>query len=187
MGNSRQHACSQGLRSFGHGRSFPFKVLREPTPQTEGPARRKFGAVIGAPRVQVAKSDPVESLLNPQVKTRNSGDLVAQRRAEDFAHRRALEQTRVGRLTSKCQTKAGMDLPRQALERYRRAFRVLAEEVLRTEGARFPGLTSEGLAAIAVSFINGCAVQAMIDPDRFDIEEYLVAVQGIGGQFPLAA
>jgi TetR/AcrR family transcriptional repressor of bet genes len=76
---------------------------------------------------------------------------------------------------------------RAALERYRGAFRVLAEDVLRTEGAQFPGLTSEGLAAIAVSFINGCAVQAMIDPDRFDIEEYLVAVQGIGGQFPLAA
>jgi AcrR family transcriptional regulator len=73
------------------------------------------------------------------------------------------------------------------LERYRAAFRVLAEEVLRAEGARFPGLTPEGLAATVVSFINGCAVQAMIDPDRFDIEQYLATVQGIGGQFPLAA
>ena len=76
---------------------------------------------------------------------------------------------------------------RAELERYRAAFRTLAEEVLRAEGARFPGLTPEDLAAIAVSFINGCAVQAMIDPDRFDIEEYLAAVQGIGGEFPLAA
>jgi AcrR family transcriptional regulator len=76
---------------------------------------------------------------------------------------------------------------RAELERYRAAFRVLAEEVLRVEGARFPGLTPEGLAAIVVSFINGCAVQAMIDPDRFDIEQYLATVQGIGGQFPLAA
>jgi TetR/AcrR family transcriptional repressor of bet genes len=73
------------------------------------------------------------------------------------------------------------------LERYRAAFRVLAEEVLRAEGARFPGLAPEGLAAIVVSFINGCAVQAMIDPDRFDIEQYLATVQGIGGKFPLAA
>jgi TetR/AcrR family transcriptional repressor of bet genes len=76
---------------------------------------------------------------------------------------------------------------RAELERYRAAFRVLADEVLRAEGARFPGLTPEGLAAIVVSFINGCAVQAMIDPDRFDIEQYLATVQGIGGQFPLAA
>ena len=73
------------------------------------------------------------------------------------------------------------------LERYRAAFRTLAEEVLRAEGARFPGLTPEGLAAIVVSFINGCAVQAMIDPDRFDIEQYLATVQGIGGKFPVAA
>jgi TetR/AcrR family transcriptional repressor of bet genes len=73
------------------------------------------------------------------------------------------------------------------LERYRAAFRGLAEEVLRAEGARFPGLTPEGLAAIVVSFINGCAVQAMIDPDRFDIEQYLATVQGIGGKFPVAA
>jgi TetR/AcrR family transcriptional repressor of bet genes len=76
---------------------------------------------------------------------------------------------------------------RAELERYRGAFRTLAEEVLGAEGSRFPGLTPEDLAAIAVSFINGCAVQAMIDPDRFDIEEYLSAVQGIGGRFPLAA
>jgi hypothetical protein len=45
-------------------------------------------------------------------------------------------------------------------------------------------VTPEGLTAVAVSFINGCAVQAMIDPDHFDVEEYLAAVQGILGGFP---
>jgi AcrR family transcriptional regulator len=74
-----------------------------------------------------------------------------------------------------------------ALERYRAAFRSLAEEVLQAEVARFPGVTPEGLAAIAVSFINGCAVQAMIDPDHFDVGGYLAAVQGILGRFPMAA
>jgi TetR/AcrR family transcriptional repressor of bet genes len=74
-----------------------------------------------------------------------------------------------------------------ALERYRAGFRDLADEVLQAEAARFPGVTAEGLAAIAVSFINGWAVQTMIDPDRFDLEEYLAAVQGILGRFPLAA
>lgn len=58
---------------------------------------------------------------------------------------------------------------------------------MEAEGARFPGVTAEGLAAIAVSFINGCAVQAMIDPDHFDVGEYLASVQGILGDFPIAA
>jgi TetR/AcrR family transcriptional repressor of bet genes len=74
-----------------------------------------------------------------------------------------------------------------ALERYRAAFRSLAEEVLQAEATRFPGVTPDGLAAIGVSFINGCAVQAMIDPDHFDVAEYLASVQGILGRFPMAA
>jgi hypothetical protein len=37
------------------------------------------------------------------------------------------------------------------------------------------------LAAVAVSWINGCAVQAMIDPVHFDTDEYLMAVQGMIG------
>lgn len=73
------------------------------------------------------------------------------------------------------------------LKRYRLAFRRLAEEVLQAEPSRFVGVTPEGLAAVAVSFINGCAVQAMIDPDHFDVGEYLAAVQGIIGQLPMAA
>ena len=73
------------------------------------------------------------------------------------------------------------------LERYRAAFRTLAEEVLEAEVGRFPGVTPDGLAAIAVSFINGCAVQAMIDPDHFDVGEYLASVQGILRGFPMAA
>lgn len=68
------------------------------------------------------------------------------------------------------------------LDRYRTAFRATIEELLQTESARFTGVTADGLAAVAVSFINGCAVQAMIDPEHFDIEEYLAAVQGITGR-----
>jgi hypothetical protein len=30
--------------------------------------------------------------------------------------------------------------------------------------------------------VNGCAVQAMIDPRHFDIEQYLAAVEGILGR-----
>jgi AcrR family transcriptional regulator len=68
------------------------------------------------------------------------------------------------------------------LDRYRAGFRAMTDELLRSEPARFTGVTPDALAAVAVSFINGCAVQAMIDPDHFDIEEYLAAVQGLIGR-----
>ena len=61
----------------------------------------------------------------------------------------------------------------------RDAFRPMVEEVLRAEPERFAGVSAEGLSAVAVSFIKGCAVQAMIDPDDFDIEQYLTATEGL--------
>ncbi|MEX0893068.1 MAG: TetR family transcriptional regulator C-terminal domain-containing protein [Gemmatimonadota bacterium] len=68
------------------------------------------------------------------------------------------------------------------LERYRSAFRAIMEELLVTEPAVFAGATADGLAAVAVSWIHGCAVQAMIDPDHFDTDEYLTAVRGMIGR-----
>ncbi len=68
------------------------------------------------------------------------------------------------------------------LDSYRAALRQVIDEVLQTEAADFAHVTPDGLAAVAVSFINGCAVQAMIDPHHFEIEEYLAAVRGILGQ-----
>lgn len=75
----------------------------------------------------------------------------------------------------------------EAMERYRSALRQETEAVLRTEPAAFAGVTADGLAAVAVSFINGCAVQAMIDPRHFDIDEYLSAVRGMLGQLEVPA
>ena len=68
------------------------------------------------------------------------------------------------------------------LDRYREAFRPIAEDVLRGEPARFAGVTADGLAAVSVSFIKGCAVQSMIDPKNVDIDEFLAATQGLFGQ-----
>jgi TetR/AcrR family transcriptional regulator, transcriptional repressor of bet genes len=73
------------------------------------------------------------------------------------------------------------------LERYRAAFRTVTEEVMRTDPGRFDGLKPAALAAIAVSFINGCAVQATMDPDHFDIGEYMAAVRGIIGRLAITA
>lgn len=68
------------------------------------------------------------------------------------------------------------------LDRYRLAFRGIMEELLVSEPAAFTGATADGLAAVAVSWIHGCAVQAMIDPHHFDTDEYLTAVQGMIGR-----
>ncbi|HUF11584.1 MAG TPA: TetR family transcriptional regulator C-terminal domain-containing protein [Longimicrobiales bacterium] len=68
------------------------------------------------------------------------------------------------------------------LERYRAAFREIMEELRVAEPSSFGKVTADGMAAVAVSWIHGCAVQAMIDPAHFDTEEYLAAVRGIVGQ-----
>lgn len=68
------------------------------------------------------------------------------------------------------------------LERYRTAFRAIMEELLAAEPTAFMGVTADGLAAVAVSWIHGCAVQAMIDPVHFDTDEYLAAVRGMIGR-----
>lgn len=71
---------------------------------------------------------------------------------------------------------------RRELARYREAFRPIAQEVLAAEPARFPHVSAAGLAAVAVSFIKGCAVQAMIEPLDFSIGEYLLAAEGLLGE-----
>lgn len=68
------------------------------------------------------------------------------------------------------------------LERYRQAFRSIMEELLDSDPAGFESATADGLAAASVSWIHGCAVQAMIEPDSFDTDGYLAAVRRmIGG------
>ena len=70
---------------------------------------------------------------------------------------------------------------RRELDRYREAFRPIAEEVLRAAPSRFAGVTADGLAAVSVSFIKGCAVQSMIDPGNVNIDEFITATQGLFG------
>jgi TetR/AcrR family transcriptional regulator, transcriptional repressor of bet genes len=68
------------------------------------------------------------------------------------------------------------------MERYRAAFRTIMEEMLMADPALYPGATAEGLAAVAVSWIHGCAVQAMVEPHDFDTDEFLAAVRGMVGR-----
>lgn len=76
-----------------------------------------------------------------------------------------------------------------ALERYRDALRAVAEGMLRADPGSRDGVSPDGFAAVAVSLLSGCAIQAMIDPEAFDIAAYLGTVQGIVEQLgaPVAA
>lgn len=62
---------------------------------------------------------------------------------------------------------------RAALERYREAYRPLAEAVVEEEPERYVAVGAAGLAAVATSFVTGCALQAVMDPERFDVEAYM--------------
>ena len=68
------------------------------------------------------------------------------------------------------------------MKRYRAAFRTVMEQLLQAEPGPLARATAEGMAAVAVSWIHGCAVQAMIDPAGFDTDDYLAAVRGVIGR-----
>ena len=67
---------------------------------------------------------------------------------------------------------------RAEFRRYRDAFSPLAADVLARDPERFVGVTPMGLAGVAVSFIKGCAIQAMLDPD-FDSAQYMIAAENL--------
>lgn len=75
---------------------------------------------------------------------------------------------------------------RAALDRYRDAFRPLAQAVVDAEPERFAGITADGLAAVAAGFIEGCALQVVMDAEHFDVEAYMRTVSTLVAD-PLAA
>jgi TetR/AcrR family transcriptional regulator, transcriptional repressor of bet genes len=138
-------------------------------------------------------SELLDWLLASMTVLRISEDVASFPHARDRLH--ALLQQEMGRLSHQPEhtrlfldfwargaTDAGVRARISSeLERYRAAFRALMEDLLATDPSHFPGATADGLAAVAVSWIHGCAVQAMVDPDHFDTDEYLAAVRGMIG------
>ena len=71
---------------------------------------------------------------------------------------------------------------RMALQQYRDGFRDLADAIVsgefkpsRRRGPRATDgrtATTDGVAAVSVSLIHGCALQAVIDPNDFDVEQH---------------
>jgi TetR/AcrR family transcriptional regulator, transcriptional repressor of bet genes len=76
-----------------------------------------------------------------------------------------------------------------ALDDYRRAFRTICEAVAREDrprrrrsGAsrrRISQPAIDGLAAVAVSLVHGCALQAVIDPKSFSVLQHFETASGL--------
>ena len=72
---------------------------------------------------------------------------------------------------------------RAALEAYRAAFKAIASEVVNAEFSRAPDrghqaddpVTVDGVAAVAVSLVHGCALQGVIDPKAFNVHQHFDA------------
>jgi TetR/AcrR family transcriptional regulator, transcriptional repressor of bet genes len=68
---------------------------------------------------------------------------------------------------------------RRALERYRDSFRPLAAAVVEGDPDRYRTVTAEGLAAVAASFVEGCALQIVMDPTQFDVERSMATLSAL--------
>ncbi|OZC04382.1 TetR/AcrR family transcriptional regulator [Rubricoccus marinus] len=68
---------------------------------------------------------------------------------------------------------------RKALSDYREAYVPLTAAAIRSEPERYPGVTPESLAAVATGYIEGCALQVVMDPERFDVPAYLATLRAL--------
>jgi TetR/AcrR family transcriptional regulator, transcriptional repressor of bet genes len=66
-----------------------------------------------------------------------------------------------------------------AFEAYRGDFQPHARAVIDAFPERFGDGDAAGLAAVVVSFIQGCALQLIANPSQFDLERYMRAVRGL--------
>lgn len=67
----------------------------------------------------------------------------------------------------------------EGFERYRRDFLPYTRAIAEALPDRFDDGTTEGLTAVIVSFIEGCALQLSANPEGFDVERYMRAVEAL--------
>lgn len=71
------------------------------------------------------------------------------------------------------------DRIRGAFDRYREEFLPFTRPVVEALPEQFGPEGAKGLAAVIVSFIQGCALQLIADPEHFDVARYMRAVEGL--------
>lgn len=65
---------------------------------------------------------------------------------------------------------------RAALDRYRDAFVPLAREIVAAAPQHWGSVTPEALATVAASFVEGCALRVVLDPEAFDVDMYMATL-----------
>ena len=65
---------------------------------------------------------------------------------------------------------------RAALDRYRDAFVPLACDIVAAAPQFWGSVTPEALATVAASFVEGCALRVVLDPETFDVEMYMATL-----------
>ena len=68
---------------------------------------------------------------------------------------------------------------RRALDRYRDAFTPLARALVDSDPERYAGMSAEGLASVAAGFVEGCALQVVMDPKQFDVERSMTTLAAL--------
>ena len=67
----------------------------------------------------------------------------------------------------------------QAMAAYRSSFEPLASRIVAEEAARFRGVPPADVARIIVSFVQGTAFQAVLEPGRFDVDALMAALEAL--------
>ena len=68
---------------------------------------------------------------------------------------------------------------RRALDRYRDAFEPLARALVESDPERYSGMSAGGLASVAAGFVEGCALQVVMDPTAFDVERSMTTLAAL--------
>lgn len=68
---------------------------------------------------------------------------------------------------------------RGALAAYRDAYLPLAAAAVASEPERYRGVTADGLAGVATGFVEGCALQVVMDPQGFDVAACLGTLRAL--------
>lgn len=66
-----------------------------------------------------------------------------------------------------------------AMAAYRASFEPLATRIVAEEAARFDGVPPGDVARIIVSFVQGTAFQAVLEPDHFDVDALMAALEAL--------
>ncbi len=68
---------------------------------------------------------------------------------------------------------------RQAIERSRQAFLPAVQALIESDPVRFHHVTPEGLVTVVIGIAQGCAMQALLNDHRVDVEQILTVIRAL--------